>query len=95
MTSEDQELVAKIDEWNGSAPPLELEGEPPEVPSGEIRFRRFCIRTAPSAEIDPDIRRIAEFWLNVADGDALWALPLVSKRMSQTADRESFGFRRR
>ena len=58
MTSEDQELVAKIDEWNGSAPPLELEGEPPEIPSSEIGSRRFSVRTAPSAEIDPDIRRI-------------------------------------
>ena len=34
MTSEDQGLGAAIDDWNGSAPPLELEGEPPEVPSG-------------------------------------------------------------
>jgi len=30
MTSEDQELVAKIDEWNGSALPLELERESPK-----------------------------------------------------------------
>ena len=94
MKSEDQELGAKIDEWNGSAPPLEWDGEPPEIPSSEISSRRFSIRTAPGAEIDPDIRRIAEFWLNVADGDPLWALLLVSKRMSQIADRESFGYRR-
>lgn len=48
----------------------------------------------PGVHIDADIQRIAEFWLNVADGDALWALLLACERMSQIADRESFGFRR-
>ena len=94
MKSENRELGAEIGACDGSAPSLDLDGEPPKISSSEISSRRFSIRTAPGAEIDPEIRRIAEFWLNVADGDALWALPLVSKRMSQIADRESFGFRR-
>ena len=94
MKSENRELGAEIGACDGSAPSLDLDGEPPKISSSEISSRRFSIRTAPGAEIDPDIRRIAEFWLNVVDGDALWALLLVSKRMSQIADRESFGFRR-
>ena len=94
MKSENRELGAEIGACDGSAPPLELDGEPLKIPSSEIRSRRFSIRTASGAEVGPGIRRIAEFWLNVADGDALWARLLVSKRMSQIADRESFGFRR-
>lgn len=94
MTGEDPELSANFDGSGGSASPLELDGEPPEIPSSETRSCRFSICMTPGAEIDPEIRRIAEFWLNVADGDALWALLLACERLSQIADRESFGFRR-
>jgi len=94
MRSEDQEPGPDVDGLTGTAAPLEPDGEPPENPASELSSRRFAIRLTPGAEIDPEVRRIAEFWLNVADGDALWALLLACERMSQIADRESFGFRR-
>lgn len=76
------------------APQQELNGDPPEIPSSELSSRRYSIRTTPGVEIDPKIREIAEFWLNVADGDTLWALLLACERMWLIGDRESFGFRR-
>lgn len=94
MKSEDQELGADVDGLGITMPPSELHGEPLEVPSPEVRSRRFSIHMAHSTEIDAEVQRIAEFWLNVADGDALCALLLACERMSQIADRESFGFRR-
>ena len=94
MKSDEKEPADMLDGSRSLAPPKEVDGEPAEVPSSEVSSRSFSFRTAPGAAIDPEIRRIAEFWLNVADGDALWALVLACERMSQIADRESFGFRR-
>jgi hypothetical protein len=94
MKRKDQEEGANVEALYDSAPPLELGCEPPEIPSSEIASRRFSIRTEPGVDIDPEILQIAEFWLNVTDGDALSALLLACERMTQIVDRESFGFRR-
>ncbi len=59
---------------DGFAPlevPPEVDGAPPETPASETRALRCSIQMAPGAEIDPEVCRIAEFWLNLADGDAL------------------------
>ena len=94
MTKADDDLDAEPDVAALPDPAGELNEARPESPSGEVRSHRFLIRAAPGVGIDAETLRIAEFWLNVADGDALWALLVASERMSQIADRESFGFRR-
>jgi len=87
-------MGADFDVAASEGPPQESDCAPTELPSGEVRSSRYSICAAPGAHIDIEVQPIAEFWLNVADGDALWALALACERMSQIADRESFGFRR-
>ncbi len=94
MTKAEEDFDAGPDVAALPEPPEELNEAGAELPSGEVRSRRFSIRAAPGVKIDEEALRIAEFWLSVADGDALWALLLACERMSQIADRESFGFRR-
>lgn len=83
MNNEGRETEGAVDGRAALEPPQELDGEPAETPSCEMTTLRFSIRTVPGAEIDPEVRRVAEFWLTVADGDALWALVLACERMSQ------------
>ena len=94
MTKAEEDLDAGPDLAAIPESAAELNEARPESPSGEVRSYRFSIRAAPGAAIDAETLRIAEFWLNVADGDALWALLLACERMLQIADWESFGFRR-
>jgi len=94
MTKAEEDLDAGPDVAALPEPAGELNEARTESPSGEVGSHRFSIRAAPGAAIDAETLRIGEFWLNVADGDALWALLLACERMSQIADRESFGFRR-
>jgi hypothetical protein len=79
-------------EPNLAAEPPQTADWAPEDLSPVVRSHRFEI--AGSADIPADVRKVAEFWLNVADGDALWALVLASERLTDIVDKESFGFRR-
>ena len=59
------------------------------------KSRYGCKIAVPAGfEGKPEAIKIAEFWLNVADGDPLLALVRACERMSEIVDKESFGFRR-
>jgi hypothetical protein len=83
MTKAENELDAGPDVADLREAPREINEAPPDLPSCETRARRFPIRAAPGVEIGAEVLRIAEFWLNVAEGEALWALLLACERMSQ------------
>jgi hypothetical protein len=59
-----------------------------------VKTHRYEIRVLPGLAVQFEIKKVAEFWLNVADGDALWALVLAAERMTEIVDKESYGFRR-
>jgi hypothetical protein len=59
-----------------------------------VKTHRYEIEAPPGLAVQSEIMKVAEFWLNVADGDALWALVLTAGRMTEIVDKESYGFRR-
>lgn len=75
-------------------PPREVTWAPEDVPSSEEKSHSYKIAAPVGFEAKSEAIAIAEFWLNVADGDPLLALVRACERMSEIVDKESFGFRR-
>lgn len=78
----------------GEEAPGEVTWAPDDLPSSEERSHGCKIAVPAGFEGKPEAIKIAEFWLNVADGDPLLALVRACERMSEIVDKESFGFRR-
>ena len=62
--------------------------------AGETSVHRFRLSPEIAAELEADVVRIAEFWLNVADGDLAIALALACERLNLAAATASRGFLR-
>lgn len=75
-------------------PREEITWPPVDLPTSEVRAYAYKIAVPANFEAGGDAVKIAEFWLNVADGDPVLALVRACERMSQIVDTESFGFRR-
>lgn len=78
----------------GDEAPSEVTWAPDELPGAEVKSHGYKIAVPAGFEGRSEAMAIAEFWLNVADGDALLALVRACERMSEIVDKESFGFRR-
>lgn len=74
--------------------PCEVMGAPDELPAAEERRYGFRLAVPAEFEASAEAVKVAEFWLNVSDGDALLALVRACERMTTIVDRESYGFRR-
>ncbi len=62
--------------------------------AGETSVHRFRFSPEIAAELDAEVVRTAEFWLNVADGDVAIALALACERLNLAAATASRGFLR-
>lgn len=62
--------------------------------AGETAVHRFRLSPEITADLETDVVRTAEFWLNVADGDLALALTLACERLNFAAATASRGFLR-